>query len=59
MHKNKKTVLITGGGSGIGFVLEKKFIEHGNNIIITGRLLSRLNQAKEKLQDVHIYIKAM
>ena len=42
MKQSNNTVLITGGGSGIGLALAKKFMEHDNTVIITGRNLSKL-----------------
>ncbi len=44
-----KTVLITGGGSGIGFGIAKAFSNAGANLVLTGRTLSKLEDAKEKL----------
>lgn len=40
-----KTVLITGGGSGIGLEMAKKFISEGAKVIITGRTENRLRNA--------------
>ena len=42
--------LITGGGKGIGFGLARAFAREGSNLVITGRSLSRLEAAKEKLE---------
>lgn len=47
-----KTVLITGGGSGIGFGIATAFAKSGANLVLTGRTLSRLENAKEKLDDL-------
>lgn len=47
-----KTVLITGGGSGIGFETAKLLSEKGNKVIIIGRTESKLNSAVEKLSNV-------
>jgi NAD(P)-dependent dehydrogenase (short-subunit alcohol dehydrogenase family) len=46
-----KTVLITGGNSGIGLATAKLFREHGARLIITGRDLASLAQAKTILGD--------
>jgi uncharacterized oxidoreductase len=42
-------ILITGGGSGIGFGLAERFIKEGNTVIICGRRASALSDAVEKL----------
>ncbi len=42
--------LITGGGKGIGFGLATAFAKEGSNLVITGRNMGRLEQAKEKLE---------
>lgn len=42
---NKRTVIVTGGSSGMGKYMAKKFVEEGAQVVITGR-------TKEKLEDV-------
>ncbi len=44
-----KTALITGGNSGIGLATAKLFHEHGARVIITGRDLSTLADARKNL----------
>ena len=55
MNQSNQTVLITGGGSGIGLALAKKFLEHNNTVIITGRNLSKLEKVKQENPQIHIY----
>src|SRR5882757_9854977 len=47
--RNKKVAIVTGGGSGLGFAIAQKFVEHNITTIIAGRNLEKLNAAKEKL----------
>jgi len=55
MEKNKNTVLITGGATGIGYSMAKYFYERNNTIIICGRREDRLKQAEEKLAGIHTF----
>lgn len=45
-------ILITGGGSGIGFAMAERFLAEGNTVIICGRRESALAEAKEKLPSI-------
>lgn len=45
-----KTVIITGGGRGLGFAIAKKCVEQGATVIIAGRNESTLKEASQKLQ---------
>lgn len=49
MNITNKTVLITGGGSGIGYEIAKLLHANGNKIIIVGRTESKLKAAAETL----------
>ena len=47
MYLKNKTILITGGGSGIGLEAAKQFLEVGAKVIITGRNKSKLEDAQK------------
>ena len=49
MIPTQHTVLITGGATGIGFALAKKFHAAGNHVILVGRREDALRQAVEQL----------
>ena len=49
MNISNKTILVTGGGSGIGLATAQLLIEKGNRLIITGRNEARLQQAVAQL----------
>lgn len=51
-----KTVLITGGGSGIGLSIAKVCGNNGANVIICGRNITKLEEAhKEIMSNVELY----
>ena len=52
MNINNKTVLITGGGSGIGLAIAQQLSERNNKVIITGRTAERLQAAAATLKNV-------
>ncbi len=56
MKLSNRTILITGGTSGIGFELAKQLLSRGNQVIVTGREQSRLDQAKRSLPGVHTLV---
>ncbi len=47
MNLSNNTILITGGSSGIGLAMAKKFAELNNTVIITGRDAARLDTAAQ------------
>jgi uncharacterized oxidoreductase len=52
MQTQGNTILITGGGSGIGLALAQWFTGHNNRVIICGRDETRLNAAQQMLPDI-------
>lgn len=54
MNIKGKTILITGGGSGIGLESAKQFLAEGARVIITGRNQDKLEAAKKLLPSVII-----
>ena len=50
-HLNGKVALITGGGSGIGAAIAKRFVAEGAKIVITGRRKDALAETVANLPD--------
>lgn len=59
MNTTGQTVLITGGSRGIGLALAKRFCDAGNRVIITGRNLQTLSQAKEAMPQIETFVADM
>jgi uncharacterized oxidoreductase len=55
MKQSQQIVLITGGSSGIGLALAKKFMENDNTVIITGRNLQKLETVKKDSPKIKIF----
>jgi len=53
---NDKSILVTGGGSGIGLAIAKKCLSAGADVIITGRNENKLKVAAEKINNPHLKI---
>ena len=53
MKLTGRTILITGGSAGIGLAFALKFLELGNEVIVTGRRQAVLNQVKSKYPKLH------
>jgi len=52
MKLNNRTILLTGGTSGIGHEFTKQLLAKGNKVIITGRDAGRLEEAQSSLPGV-------
>src|SRR5881398_2013140 len=48
-----RTILITGGSAGIGLAFALKFLELGNQVIVTGRRQAVLDQVKANYPKLH------
>src|SRR5881392_3074855 len=48
-----RTILITGGSAGIGLAFALKFLELGNQVIVTGRRQTVLHEVKAKYPKLH------
>jgi uncharacterized oxidoreductase len=55
MKLNGKTILITGGTSGIGLELAQQLLHRGNSVIVTGRDPGKLDATKRALPGVHTF----
>jgi len=53
MKLTGRTILITGGSAGIGLAFALKFLELGNEVIVTGRRQAVLDQMKAKHPKLH------
>ena len=54
MKISGNTIIITGGGTGIGLALADVLAKSGNEVIICGRREEKLLEAKKKIPSVHI-----
>ena len=56
MKTSNRTVLITGGGTGIGFETAKLFSEKGSKVVLVGRTEKTLKSAADRLQNVDYFV---
>ena len=56
MKQSNNTVLITGGGTGIGLALAEIFLHKGNEVIICGRTRTTLDKAQKKFPLLHTIV---
>lgn len=54
MIANGNTILVTGGGSGIGRELARRWHALGNTVIVAGRTLSALEETAAGQRDMHV-----
>jgi len=55
MKLKAKTILITGGTSGIGLELATQLLQRGNTVIVTGRDQQKLDATSRSLPGVHVF----
>lgn len=53
MKMSGNTILITGGGSGIGLAIAERFLKSDNKVIIVGRRAEKLQEVKVKYPEIH------
>ena len=53
MRLTGRTILITGGSAGIGLAFARKFLELGNEVIVTGRRQEVLEAVKSQNPELH------
>src|SRR5882757_7158262 len=53
MKLTGRTILITGGSAGIGLAFARKFVELGNEVIVTGRRQAVLDEIKARHPKLH------
>jgi uncharacterized oxidoreductase len=53
MKQSGNTILITGGGSGIGEALAHRFHDRGNTVVVAGRRQDALDRACEGRENMH------
>ncbi|MEK5033552.1 SDR family NAD(P)-dependent oxidoreductase [Paenibacillus sp. FSL R7-0302] len=56
MKLSGNTLLITGGGSGIGLAMAERFIRMGNTVIITGRREQVLQAAQDRFPNLITHV---
>lgn len=53
MRLSGRTILITGGSAGIGLAFALKFLELGNEVIVTGRRQAVLDEVRSRYPKLH------
>jgi len=56
MQLSGNTILITGGGSGIGLAFAERLVRAGSEVIVCGRREHTLSEAKERVNALHTYV---
>jgi uncharacterized oxidoreductase len=56
MNLSGNTILVTGGASGIGLALAKRFLDRGNEVVICGRRADWLKRANDESPGLRTYV---
>jgi len=56
MDLRGRTVLVTGGSSGIGLALAERFVAAGSSVVVSGRRESLLDDVRRKLPSVTTFV---
>lgn len=56
MDPTNRTVLITGGASGIGLALAERFVAAGSQVLVCGRRPAKLQELKARLPEIHTFV---
>jgi uncharacterized oxidoreductase len=59
MKTTENIVLITGGTSGIGLALAKRFLDLGNEVIVTGTNAAKAAEVQSQLPNLQIELADM
>lgn len=55
MELKNRTILITGGTSGIGLELARQLLARGNTVLVTGRDPAKLDATRQALPGAHVF----
>lgn len=55
MELRGRTILITGGTSGIGLELARRLLDKGSAVAVTGRDRLKLDRVKQELPELHVF----
>lgn len=55
MKTSGNTILITGGGTGIGLALADMFVQQYNQVLICGRRQEKLEEAQKRIPELHTF----
>lgn len=55
MKLSHNTILLTGGATGIGLALARRFAQAGSQVIICGRRADKLREAQQQVPGLHFY----